>query len=160
MGLYSFEDVKKKRQEYFEKWNKAYNQTKSEIDELICNFDEIRKLENGIAQDLTINFYTIHLCNFFFFHIRKKLVEKCSNKDTEYFLTNGFSNNSWLPPDSIMDQLLSFLIKDEDTFRDYREKYIKILKIRNKFAHGATNEATSTLTIDEYITIYNDVLKL
>lgn len=160
MGQYSFDDVKKKRNDYFDKWDAAYNQTKNEIDELINNFDEIKKLANAITQDLTINFYTIHLCNFFFFHVRKRLVEKCRNKDGEYFLTNGFSNNSWLPPDSIMDQLLSFLINDVNTFRDYREKYIKILKIRNKYAHGATNEATSTLTFDEYKTIYEDILKI
>lgn len=160
MGQYNFDDVKKKRQEYFDGWKIAYEQTKNEIDELLSSFDEIRKLENAITQDLTINFYTIHLCNFFFFHVRKKLVAECLDKDAEYFLTNGFSNNSWLPPESIMDQFLSFLIDDEAIFRSYREKYKKILKIRNKYAHGATNETTLTLTFDEYKTIYEDVLKL
>ena len=71
-----YNELYKKRKDTFEKWDVAYNLVKSEVTALISSFDEIKKIPNPQFQVLTLNFYCIHLCNFFYFHVRKLLVDR------------------------------------------------------------------------------------
>lgn len=150
-------ELNKKRNKLFEEWDEAYNTIKSELDSLISSFEDIRKIPLPEFQDLTIKFYTIHLCNFFFFHIRKLLVEKNSGNETLKLFRNAFSNPSNTPSPASMNDLLSYLISDENSLQTLCGYYKKIQEIRNKYAHGASNETTLNITMDEFKTIYEDV---
>ena len=83
------EKLKKKRSEYFDKWDKAYNKTLEEVNRIVNNLDYIKKNDDPIFQDMSLKFFSIHLANFFYFHVRKKLIEKGINKQDEKLLLTG-----------------------------------------------------------------------
>lgn len=153
-------ELDKKREDIFNGWEKTYNQTKSELKSLIGSFDKIKTIPNPEFQDLTLKFYTIHLCNFFLFHIRKILVDQ--NKDTKVqnLLRNIFSNPSNIPTPSTMNDLLAYLIKDIDLLQHLTESYKKIQEIRHKYAHGASNETNLNITMDEFKEIFDNIQKI
>ena len=86
--------IENKRKKTFSEWDTAYNTIKTELESLILSIDDIKTIPNPQFQDLTLKFYCIHLCNFFYFHVRKVLVTRNSGTDIEKLLTNGFSNTS------------------------------------------------------------------
>lgn len=144
----------KDRQETFEDWEKAYSRTKSEIESLINSFDAIKTIPNPVFQDLTIKFYTIHLCNFFVFHVRKILIDRNKQTKTQNILRSNFSNPSNTPSPSVMNNLLDYLIEDADLLQCLSEYYKKIQTIRNKYAHGASAETSFNITMDEFKEIF------
>lgn len=150
-------EIQKKRDSTFKKWDEDYNLIKSEVEALILSFDDMRRIVNPQFQDLTIKFYCIHLCNFFYFHIRKLLIDKNRGCDIEKLLTNGFSNPSSTPSTTVMSDLLSYLVVDDNTLRNLCDEYKKIQELRNKYAHGASSETKLSITMDEYKQIYEDV---
>ena len=155
-----FREIHNKREEIFEKWNAAYRLIQEEVTSLISAFDDIERISNPQFQDLTIKFYSIHLCNFFYFHVRKLLVEKNRTNDTAKLLTNGFSNSSNTPSCSVMCDLLSYLVNDERKIRDLSEDYKKVYELRNKFAHGASSETVIPMTMNEYKRIFEEIQSL
>ena len=155
-----FDELDKKRQETFSKWENAYNTISSELESLIDSLDEIKKIDNPVFQDLTLKFYTIHLCNFFFFHIRKVLVDRNIDNEISKLLLNSFSNTSNIPSPSVMNQLLSYFISDEFELKKMCDFYKKIQELRHKYAHGASNETSLNITMDEFRDIYESVKKI
>lgn len=155
-----FDELDEKRKKTFSEWENAYNTISSELESLIDSLDEIKKIDNPVFQDLTLKFYTIHLCNFFFFHIRKVLVDRNIDNDTGKLLLNSFSNPSNIPSPPVMNHLLSYLIFDEFELRRLCEFYKKIQELRNKYAHGASNETSFNITMDEFREIYESVKKI
>lgn len=154
------EEIAQKRNDAFLKWDVSYSRIKIEVESLISSFDDITRIPNPQFQDLTIKFYCIHLCNYFFFRIRKLLVDKNINCETKKLLLNGFSNPSNTPSPTVMNDLLSYLVQDDDTLRSLCEDYKKIQELRNKYAHGASNETNYSITIDEFKRIFEDVSSL
>ena len=156
-----YDEILEKRNVTFEKWENAYNLVKSEVKDLISSFNEIRKIPNPQFQTLTLNFYSIHLCNYFYFHVRKLLVDKNNGQEVSKLLTNGFSNVSSTPSPTVMNDILSYLIVDDkERIISLKDEYKKIYELRNKYAHGASSETNYSITFDEYKKIFDDISKI
>lgn len=57
-----------------------------------------------------------------------------------------------------MNDLLSYLISDDEKkLRNLKDEYKKVNELRNKFAHGASNETNFSITFDEFNQIYEDI---
>ncbi len=153
-------EIFEKRDNTFKKWDDAYVLIESEVSSLVSSFEDIKKIENPQFQDLTIKFYSIHLCNYFYFRVRKLLVDRNRNLDVSKLLTNGFSNISNTPSSAVMGDLLSYLVNDNRKITDLLCDYNKILTLRNKFAHGASSEADVPMTTDEYKRIFEEIKSL
>ena len=149
--------IDKKRNETFAEWEKSYNLIKTEVDSLISSFDDVKKIANPQFQDLTLKFYCIHLCNFFYFHIRKLLVDKNKDDAVAKLMLNGFTNTSNTPSSLVMNNLLSYLVNDDELLNSLCEEYKKIQELRNKYAHGASNQTILSISFDEFKKIYEDV---
>ena len=110
---------------------------------------------------MTLNFYSIHLCNYFYFHVRKLLVDKNNGQEVSKLLTNGFSNVSSTPSPTVMNDILSYLIVDDkERIISLKDEYKKIYELRNKYAHGASSETNYSITFDEYKKIFDDISKI
>lgn len=151
------EKLKKKRSEYFDKWDKAYNKTLEEVNRIVNNLDYIKKNDDPIFQDMSLKFFSIHLANFFYFHVRKKLIEKGINKQDEKLLLTGFTNDSFLPPVNLMDQYLSYLNIAENKLEELHDEYNILNTLRNKYAHGATGETNVQITFDQFNKYFDDI---
>ena len=153
-----YDDLSEKRTANFKKWEKAYNLIKTEVTSLISSFEEIKKIANPQFQTLTLNFYCIHLCNYFYFHVRKLLLDKNKLGEVSKLLTNGFSNVSNTPSIAVMSDLLSYLVIDDNNkMKNLIDEYKKINELRNKFAHGASSETHYSISFDEFEKIFTDV---
>lgn len=152
--------IANKRKKTFSDWKTAYNTIKTELESLILSIDDIKTIPNPQFQDLTLKFYCIHLCNFFYFHVRKVLVTRNSGTDIEKLLTNGFSNTSNTPSESVMNDILSYLITEEEKLSKLKEEYKKIRELRHKYAHGDSAGTSFSITTDEFKSIYNDISTL
>ncbi len=153
-------EIDENRKKIFVEWEKSHDLIKTEVEALISSFENIKTIPNPQFQDLTIKFYCIHLCNYFLFHIRKLLVDKNKNSEAEKLLLNGFTNTSNTPSPTIMYNLLSFLVRNDDTLNFLCDSYKKIQELRNKYAHGASNETSLSITTDEYKKIYDEITSL
>lgn len=152
--------INDKRAEAFTKWDESYSIVRSEVSDLISCFDAIKAVPNPAFQDLSIKFFSIHLCNYFVFHVRKALISKLSACKCDEVLMNGFSNPSNTPTASVMANLLSYLIDDEAQLEDFVDSYKILYEIRNKYAHGASNETNLSITYDQFKKIFDDTQKL
>lgn len=153
-----YDELSNKRNEAFKKWDTAYNLVKTELESLISSFDDMKNIQNPQFQDLTLKFYCIHLCNYFYFHVRNLLVKKNKGSEILKLLQNGFSNVSNTPSITVMNDLLSYLISDDERkLRNLKDEYKKVNELRNKFAHGASNETNFSITFDEFNQIYEDI---
>ncbi|MCI7589589.1 MAG: HEPN domain-containing protein [Spirochaetia bacterium] len=154
------DDLYRERSEYFEKWDKAYSRTLDEVNQIVDNLDYLKRNEHPVFQDLSIKFFSIHLANFFYFHIRKKIVDKNLSTQIEKLLLTGFNNESFLPSVKLMDQYLSYLEVEEKDFLYFHEEYKTLNTLRNKYAHGATAETNVQITFDQFKEYFEKIKSL
>lgn len=154
------DDLYRARKEYFEKWNKAYLRTLYEVNRIVDNLDYLKRNNDPVFQNLSLKFFSIHLANFFYFHIRKKIVDKNISTQTEKLLLTGFYNESYLPSVKLMEQYLSYLEVDGKDFQDFHDEYKTLYNLRNKYAHGASIETDVEITFDQFKEYFEKIKSL